>query len=140
MKTSKYLLLILVTLSLSSCKFFKDNKLFTNDVDSLVAETPEPIEAPPPVVEEPEPVIETPPPPVEGDYYMIVGCFLNEKYAQEYAQGVNAKGYQAKIVYSSSSGYYKVAAKSYLDYATGVSEIEQFRNEFPGNVWLYKKK
>ena len=135
MKVKFWFISLVLVASVTSCKFFKEEPLYQNDIDSLIDQEPV-VE----VVVDTTEVIETPAPPViNNKYFMIVGSFEIEKNAEKYAAELNEQGYQAEIHYS-SNGYYRVSAKGYEDFRQGVSEINTFRNQLTPNAWLYVKR
>lgn len=151
MKLATSFLLFVGILVLSSCNYLKKHRLFSRDVDTVLdmtLEEPEPIEVDSTafVLEEPveEPVIEEPPVPEPMDYgndryFMIVGSFQNLNLAERYAEKMRDMGYSSQIL-ESSSGFFRVSAKSYNDYRTGVNEIETFRATVASRAWLHVKQ
>ena len=139
MKTHRLLIMLFLASTISSCKFFRDQKLFSNDIDTLIEL--QTVAEEKPVVDTPEVVIEeTPAPPViNNKYFMIVGSFQVEKNAEHMAAELTEQGYHAEIHYS-SNGFYRVSAKGYEDFRVGVSEINEFRNRLTPNAWLYVKR
>lgn len=122
----------------SSCKFFNESKRSINDIDSLTEQIDEVVEevyvdTTPQVIEEPEPV-----PVVNNRYFMIVGSFQIEQNAQRLADELVKLGYMSEIHYA-SNGYYRVSAKGYENFRTGVNEIDLFRASLTPNAWLYVK-
>ena len=151
MKTLRLIAIIMIVFSLSSCKFFKQKKWFSKDVDTLLTteapKGPEPdtthIET---IVQETEPisspVVSNEPTYGYGNdkFYMVVGSFLSEQFANKYAKKIQEQGYQPQIIYSNSLGFYRVSAKSYNDYKTAVNDIENFRNNVTPRAWVHVKK
>ncbi len=151
MKRSSILLLIALALTTTSCNYFKEHRLFSRDVDSVLDMTLE--EPATPVIdtaiayEEPvlEPEITEPvyePQPAygygSGRYFMIVGSFQNRSFAERYAEKIQNMGYQTQII-EASNGYYRVSAKSYTNFQTGVNEIDEFRASVAPRAWLHVK-
>jgi cell division protein FtsN len=154
MKLSASLLILIAVLLLSSCNYLKKHRLFSRDVDTVLDMTlvePEPIEVDSSafVMEEPivEPVIEEPPVqqpmPAVGygsdKYYMIVGSFQNPNLAERYAEKMQQMGYMSQVI-EANNGFYRVSAKSYSDFRTGVGEIETFRATVASRAWLHVKQ
>jgi cell division protein FtsN len=146
MKVALYLILLTGLVSLNSCKFLEKHRLFSRDIDTLldadVAQKPAVVDTTP-VVE--EPVVAAPTPvaaPVtktgygSDKYYMIVGSFQNVNLANSYAEKIQKMGYQTQIL-ESANGFYRVSAKSFSDYKTGVSEIANFRSNVVASAWLH---
>ena len=151
MKPAVSFLLLVGILMLSSCNYLKKHRLFSRDVDTVLdmtLEEPKPVEIDSSafiVEEEPvmEPVIEEPPVqtlPSAGygsdRYYMIVGSFQNQNLAERYAEKIQQMGYVSQVI-EANNGFYRVSAKSYNDFHTGVSEIETFRSTVASRAWLH---
>lgn len=145
MKVALYLILLTGLFTFNSCKFFEKHRLFSRDIDTLLDADV----AQKPVVADTTPVIEEPPaPPVttqvsepktgygSDKYYMIVGSFQNVNLANKYAEKIQKMGYQTQIL-ESANGFFRVSAKSYSDYKTGVSEIANFRSSVVASAWLH---
>lgn len=142
---------MLMLFALNSCKYFKEHSLFKKrgadtllldmtdgETDSLIVDTTEII------FEEPDmnPVQETPISSFgygSDKYYMIVGSFQNQNFAEFYAEKIQQMGYQTNVI-ESSNGFYRVSAKSYSDFQLAVSEINDFRNSLSSNAWLHIRK
>lgn len=153
MKLSISLLLFVGILLLSSCNYLKKHRLFSRDVDTVLDMTldeTEPIEIDSSafIIEEPivEPVIEEPPVQAVATvgygvnkYYMIVGSFQNPNLAEKYANKIQQMGYDSQVI-EANNGFFRVSAKSYSDFYTGVNEIETFRATVASRAWLHVKK
>jgi lipoprotein NlpI len=148
MKTLRLLAVLMVVFSLSSCKFFKQQKWFSKDVDTLLTAQDATLE-PDTVMPEIETIVQETEPVKTGQatygygndqYYMVVGSFLSEQLANKYAQKMVSLGYNPQIVYSSSLGFYRVSAKSYTDYNTAINDIPDFRDDVTPRAWVHIKK
>lgn len=148
MKIVVYLILVVGLLTTStSCKYFKKQRLFSKDIDTLLdadiaqktdIDTTSMLEE---EILEPLPPQATVSAPVKkgygtDKYYMIVGSFQSENFANRYAEKIRQMGYTSQVL-QSSDGYFRVSAKSYSNYRTGVNEIEDFRNSVTANAWLH---
>jgi hypothetical protein len=151
MKAFKYLLLIVFVTSLSSCKFIKKQKLFSKGVDTLLTQPVGVVETAPmadtqeivQIVQEMEPVKivnETGVGYTSDSYYMVVGSFLSEKLAMKYAKTILNMGYQPQVIYSASTGFYRVSAKSYTDFKTAINDIANFRSTVTNRAWVHVKR
>ena len=137
---------ILGVLLISGCNFFEEHPLFNKGPDSLlsmpvVEPEPEIIDTTPIIPEESamieEPVIEEPQMGYGDDrYFMIVGSFQNQNFAEIYAEKIQEMGYQPQII-EAANGFYRVSAKSYNNYQEGVNEIDQFRSSLTAGAWLH---
>jgi hypothetical protein len=143
MRVALYLILLTCLLTTSGCKYFEKHRLFSRDIDTLldadVAKKPAVLDTTP-VIEEPPAAPVALPSPKTGygsdKYYMIVGSFQNVNLANKYAEKIQQMGYQTQII-ESASGFYRVSAKSYSNFKTGVSEIETFRSSVVPTAWLH---
>lgn len=150
MRIVSYLSLILLVVSLSSCKFFKKQKLISNGPDTLLVQ-PQIVKATPMVdttelvqiVQEVEPqvIVSNPVIGYSSDrYYMVVGSFLSEKLANNYAKTILDMGYQSNVIYSNVDGFYRVSAQSYNDMTTAVNDIKDFRANVTSHAWVHVKR
>ncbi len=147
MKRPISLLLLFAVLLLSSCNYLKKHRLFSRDVDTVLDMTLEEpqvfeVDSSAMVVEEPVPEPEIEKPQVlsaNDNYYMIVGSFQNPNFAEKYAEKMRQMGYVSQVI-ESNNGYFRVSAKSYNDFRTGVGEIETFRETVASRAWLHVKK
>lgn len=131
---------------LSSCNYFKKHRLFSKDVDTVLDMT----------INEPEQIIvdttvvkleEITPPVVEkstytnqnNKYFMIVGSFQNQNFAQLYSEKIQQMGYQSQII-EASNGFHRVSAKSYANFQQGIDEIDDFRASITPRAWLHVKR
>ncbi len=157
MRTVMLLSVACILLLGTGCKFFKEHRLFGNDVDSLVdlseEENDEDSEDEKVEIvksldqevteEEPETIveIETPSTPSyvsDGKYFMIVGSFRNEHFAERYAEKIQQMGYQTQII-ESPNGFYRVSAKSFSTLNEGINELEEFRMNVVARAWVHIK-
>lgn len=155
MKRFNIILILVLALSISSCKYFQKSKMFSKNVDTLLdAETEMKVAADTQavdtfsietIVQETEAITE----PVSSEpglgyssdkYYMVVGSFLSEQLAYKYATKMQDMGYKPQVIYSSSAGYYRVSAKSYTDYAIAINDITNFRDNVSPRAWVHVKK
>ncbi len=146
MKINVLLLLLISSLILSSCNYFKKHRLFSKDVDTVLDMT---IEEPEPIVEDTtdvfteeieQPLIEeTPYTDMNDNYFMIVGSFQNYNLAKLYAEKIQQMGYQSQII-EASNGFFRVSAKSYSNFQQGVSVIVDFRACVTPGAWLNIKR
>lgn len=151
-----FTLVVLLTF-MSSCKFFKEQKMFSKDDEMLEVKKEEPSQ----VEEEPKDTVEVETieqevEPVEipeeqvfkepGEgygsdrYYMVVGSFLNKDFATKYAEKLLDQGYESQIIFSSSKNFYRVSAKSYDNFTVAVNDIENFRTSVSPKAWVHVKK
>jgi hypothetical protein len=75
----------------------------------------------------------------DAQFYMIVGCFTVPENASRYAEKIRSLGYEGEII-SGHDGYQMVTAKSYGNFKTSISEIDQFRSNVTPNAWVFVKK
>lgn len=136
---------LLALVLMNSCNFFEEHPLFNKGPDSLlnmpvVEPEPEIIDTTPILPEETMVIEEPEPQPMTGygndRYFMIVGSFQNQNFAEVYAEKIQEMGYQSQII-EASNGFYRVSARSYNNFQKGVSEIEQFRSSITTGAWLH---
>ena len=149
MKKALILFVFAGIIALSSCKYLEKHRLFSKSVDTLLdAEVSKPVNNQiidtTPIIEaaapEPAPVAQPTGFGYGSDkYYMIVGSFQNQNLAEKYAEKVQKMGYQTQII-ESSSGFYRVSAKSFSNYKTGIEEIPNFRSNVTEHAWLHVHK
>jgi len=150
MKVKLILTAFLCLLTLSSCDYFKNHRLFSKNADTVLDMT---IEEPAEVAfdsseymaeeEYIEPEIEADPMSASetaysssnDKYFMVVASFQNQNLAKTYAEKIQARGYHSEVL-EASNGYFRVSAKSFSDYQQGLSEVDDFRTEF-NSAWLY---
>jgi hypothetical protein len=150
MKKASILLLFAGMLAMSSCKYFEKHRLFSRDVDTLLdADVTKPeniqITDTTPIYTEPVVAPVTQPAKQTGygygsdKYYMIVGSFQNKNLAEKYAVKIQNMGYQTQIIESPGS-YYRVSAKSFSNFKSGIDELENFRSNVTTRAWLHVHK
>lgn len=126
---------------MNSCNFFEEHPLFNKGPDSLlnmpiVEPEPEIIDTTPIIPEEPMVIEEPAPQVIDGKYFMIVGSFQNQNFAELYAEKIQEMGYQSQII-EAPNGFYRVSARSYNNFQQGVSEIAEFRTSITTGAWLH---
>ena len=141
-------------LAMSSCKYLEKHRLFSKDVDTLLdAEVSKQvnnqiIDTTPIISEHPAAPAPHPPPSVAkkaaygygpDKYYMIVGSFQNQNLAERYAEKIQQNGYKTQII-ESTNGFFRVSAKSYSDFKTGIGDLENFRTDVTSKAWLLVRK
>jgi hypothetical protein len=146
MKSYVVVMLLLSSLILSNCNYFKRHRLFSKGEDTVQDMT---VEEPKPVVEDTsdlnmeeikQPTIEETPYIDQNDkYFMIVGSFMNYNLAKLYAEKIQQMGYQTQII-EASNGFFRVSAKSYNNFNQGISEIDDFRASITPGAWLHVKR
>ncbi len=132
---------LLGLLLMNSCNFFEEHPLFNKGPDSLLnmpLMEPEPeIIDTTPIIPEETMVFEKPAPKVvNGKYFMIVGSFQNQNFAELYAEKIQEMGYESQII-EASNGFYRVSARSYNNFQQGVNEIAEFRASITTGAWLH---
>lgn len=146
MKSYFLFILLIGSIMLGSCNYFKKHRLFSKDVDTVLDMT---IAEPEPVIEDTTTVLpeEIAPPVVSkptytnqnSHYFMIVGSFQNYNFAKLYSEKIRQMGYQSEII-EASNGFYRVTAKSYDNFQQGISEIDDFRSSITPGAWLHVKR
>jgi len=72
----------------------------------------------------------------DNKFFMIVGSFQNEKYANKWADKIGHMGYQTSII-PGRNGFNMVSAKGYRSFRQAVDDIPEFRNRVVDNAWVY---
>jgi hypothetical protein len=67
---------------------------------------------------------------------MIVGSFLNEQYAHNYAEQIGEMGFAPEII-QANNGFYRVSAKRYTSLRDGLNELQEFRSTITTNAWVH---
>ena len=119
----------------------------SDDPEPVVETTPSmEIEEPEP---EPEPIPEPEPEPIktEGDittintrngrYYVVVGSFVDEDLAMDYAKKLSKDGLDITILapLEGMKGYSRVAVDSYSAYSEADARAKDLRSSFPNGTW-----
>ena len=130
---------------MNSCNFFEEHPLFNKGPDSLlnmpvIEPEPEIIDTTPIIPEETMVIEEPVPQPQTGygndKYFMIVGSFQNQNFAELYAEKIQEMGYQSQII-EATNGFYRVSARSYNNFQQGVNDIDEFRTSLTTGAWLH---
>ena len=110
----------------------------------VIEEEPEPVEQP--AEEEWEPVA---PEPQEGsvstvssrtgNYYLIVGSFIDGDLAKDYGQKLAKEGISSKIIEPSGTRkFYRLSVKDAESVEALNNDLESMRSKFGENVWIVK--
>ena len=74
-----------------------------------------------------------------GKYYVIVGSFLDDDFAKDYAKNLSRKGYQVSIIMPFGGvKFHRVAVADASSLKSVVSEIERWKAEFGGDIWALR--
>src|SRR4030042_2124749 len=71
-----------------------------------------------------------------AQFFMIVGCFTVPENATRYAEKIRGMGYEGDII-PGYDGYQMVTARSYGNFRTSISEIDQFRTDVTPKAWVF---
>lgn len=150
MRYIKSFLVLFTVVAMGSCQFIEKQRLVSNDVDTLLGDGSEYVRA-----EDYEEDIARIRSEVDikidsikllmdenrtfsnNRFHMIVGSFRVPSNAQNYLQKMESMGYNASIITNPSNGLQMVAAKSYNNLRTAVTEIDRFRQELEVPAWIY---
>jgi len=75
----------------------------------------------------------------DAKFFMIVGCFTVPENATRYAEKIRGMGYEGDII-PGNDGFQMVTARSYGNFRTSISEIDQFRSDVTPNAWVFVRK
>jgi len=145
MKSRVLFVMLLSAVMVSSCSYLKKHRLFSKNADTVLDMT---VEQPEPIIgdttdilpEEVELPVSSEPTYADANnrYFMIVGSFQNYNLAKLYSQKIQEMGYQSEII-EASNGFFRVSAKSFSNFQTGISEIDNFRSSLTPGAWLHVK-
>jgi hypothetical protein len=149
----KILYLLVIALLMSQCKYFEKNRLFSNDIDTLLvyqyradsirlADSLRNIEA---MAREQRLELETQQAMKqatgrEKPFHLITGAFKTPNFATKFKDNMSNKGFEAKII-KAPNGFDMVSVETFDDFYTGFARLKSFRIANPGmDVWLYHHK
>ncbi len=147
--------LIMIIAMASSCKFFKEKKLFGKKdrmmaewqarQDSIrVADSIKHVNDSLLVIENArldsmrmaeERQLE-----LESRYNIIVGSFITPEYAEACAEDYRNRGYDAKIIQKENSRFSLVSAESHESVRRAISRVTQFQDTVEMESWIYVRR
>ncbi|HOB83714.1 MAG TPA: hypothetical protein PK521_07665 [Bacteroidales bacterium] len=147
--------LIMIIAMASSCKFFKEKKLFGKKdrmmaewqarQDSIrVADSIKHVNDSLLVIENvrldsmrmaEERQLE-----LESRYNIIVGSFITPEYAEACAEDYRNRGYDAKIIQKENSRFSLVSAESHESVRRAISRVTQFQDTVEMESWIYVRR
>ncbi len=75
-----------------------------------------------------------------SQYNIIVGSFITPQYAQDWLNEYISRGYDAKIIRLDGSNFELVSAESHGSLRRAVSRLSQFQDTVQIDAWIYTKK
>jgi hypothetical protein len=155
MKNLPAILLIIILIALSSCKYFKGWNLFGRKKAELaelmeqqrmirVADSLKLVKDKLQAIEqakldsirlaEEERLV------LASKYNIIVGAFITPEYAKAWAEEYRNRGYDAKIIKMEGGRFELVSAEAYESVGKAYSRLEKFRDTVQVDAWIYNKK
>jgi hypothetical protein len=71
-------------------------------------------------------------------YYIIGGCFENERNADKFLGVLLSKGYEAELAGKTKKGHIRVSYKSFEEKSAALSFLQKIRDEENASAWLLK--
>ena len=71
-------------------------------------------------------------------YFVIVGSFKNQKYAQDYSKKMKEMGYEGNIV-AGPNNFYLVTSGTYKTLKSSLEPMRQARSTIASQAWIYFK-
>ena len=149
------IILLALIVSLPSCKFFKEKKLFGRKKAELAEQLAEQkrvrIADSLKLVQERLQVLEN----ARLDslrlaeearlaqaskYNIVVGSFITPEYARQWVDEYRSRGYDAKIIQMEGSRFELVVAESYEGVGKAIKRLNQFQDTVQIDAWIYKKR
>ena len=155
MKHVAAIILLALIVSLPSCKFFKEKKLFGRKKAELAEQLAEQkrirIADSLKLVQERLQALEN----ARLDslrlaeearlaqaskYNIVVGSFITPEYARQWVDEYRSRGYDAKIIQMEGSRFELVVAESYEGVGKAIKRLNQFQDTVQIDAWIYKKR
>jgi thioesterase domain-containing protein len=73
-------------------------------------------------------------------YNIVVGSFITPEYARQWVDEYRSRGYDAKIVQMEGSRFELVVAESYEDVGKAIRRLNQFQDTVQIDSWIYQKR
>jgi hypothetical protein len=71
-------------------------------------------------------------------YYIIGGCFENEKNAGKFLEELISRGFEAERAGVTNRGYIRISYKSFNDRSSALPYLQKIRSEENASAWLLK--
>jgi len=147
------IILLALIVSLPSCKFFREKKLFGRKKAELAEQLADQkrirVADSLKIVQERLQALET----ARLDsirlaeearlaqaskYNIVVGSFITPEYARQWVDEYRSRGYDAKIVQMEGSRFELVVAESYEGVGKAIKRLSQFQDTVQLDAWIYK--
>lgn len=144
MKKHIVFIIVIVAGLLTSCKYFKQHRLFSKDVDTLldISNQIKPVSIDTSYsqidIRENIPIKKPAINNTGYKYFVIIGSFRNQDYANKYAKRYREMGYNTDVMFA-DNGFHRVSAGSYMSYQDGINGLKTIRAAEPVRAWLYVK-
>ncbi|MCX6334400.1 MAG: SPOR domain-containing protein [Bacteroidia bacterium] len=73
-------------------------------------------------------------------YNIVVGSFITPEYARQWADEYRNRGYDTKIIQMEGGRFELVVAESYESVGKAVKRLSQFQDTVQVDAWIYKKR
>jgi len=70
-------------------------------------------------------------------YNIIVGSFITPQYAQDYSVEFKSKGYNARIIQMKDSKFQLVSAEAHESFRKAVARLAEFQDTVEVDAWMY---
>jgi hypothetical protein len=148
------LLIIVVFTSLSSCKFFKEHKIFGRKKAALaelleqqkkirIADSLKLVQEHLLAIEKAKAdsarLAEEQRLALASRYNIVVGAFITPEYARAWADEYRNRGYNPEIIPMEGGRFELVVAEAYENIGKAVHRLNQFQDTVQIDAWIYKK-
>jgi len=155
MRNLTAIFLVIIIAMASSCKFFKEKKLFGKKdrmmaewqarQDSIrVADSLKHINDSLLAIENARldsmRMVEERQLELASRYNIIVGSFITPEYAEACAEDYRNRGYDAKIIQKENSRFSLVSAESHESAGRAISRVNQFQDTVETESWIYVRR
>lgn len=76
---------------------------------------------------------------LQNKYNIIVGAFITPEYARAYNDEYRQRGYQSKIIKVQGSRFELVSAEAHQSFRKAVERLKQFQDTIEIDAWMYIK-
>jgi len=154
-RVASFLVLILL-ITLPSCKYFKGKKLFRSKKDAVMAEwllKQDSVRVADSIRKVQDRLLamenarldsirlaDEAKMALASQYNIIVGSFITPQYAQDWQQEYRDRGYDAKIIDVEGSRFQLVSAESHSSVRRAIARLAQFQDTVQIDAWIYSKR
>jgi len=77
---------------------------------------------------------------LESRYNIIVGSFITPEYAEGCAENYRNRGYDARIIQKENSRFSLVSAESHESVRRAIARVNQFQDTVEMDSWIYARR